>query len=77
MSASIKQHAHDTVIATNKYHRPPHDVARAVIAGMRHLGLVTDIGPALVEDPASFIGETLRIGERAPIYPKQSGVLVI
>jgi hypothetical protein len=44
---------------------------------MRHLGLVTDVDPTLVEDPPTFIRETLRIGERAPIYAKQSGVLVI
>src|ERR1700722_16260530 len=44
---------------------------------MRHLGLVTHIDPALIEDSPPLIRETLRIGERAPIYPKQSRVLVI
>jgi len=44
---------------------------------VRNFGLVTDVDPALVEDPAPLLRQTLRIGERPPIHAKQSFVLII
>jgi hypothetical protein len=38
---------------------------------------MTNIDPALIENPPSLVGKTLRIGKRAPIYPKQSRVLIV
>jgi hypothetical protein len=38
---------------------------------------MTNIDPALIEDPPSLIGKTLRIGKRPPINPKQPRILII
>src|SRR5580698_9866112 len=77
MSTSIKQHAHDAVVATHKDHRPPGYVTRPIVARVRNLRLMTDIDPALIKHPSPLIRETLRISKRPPINPKQPRLLII
>jgi hypothetical protein len=38
---------------------------------------MTNIDPALIENPPSLIRKTLRIGKRPPIHPKQSRILIV
>jgi hypothetical protein len=77
MRASVKQYAHNAVIAAHQNQRAPGHSSRPEIAGVRHLGLMPDVEPALVEDAAPFLLKAFRIYERFAIYAKQSRVLIV
>src|SRR5260370_7700578 len=62
MRAAVVEHAHRAVGMADHDHRLAADLHRPVVADSRHLALVPDIGPHLVEDALHFELENRRIG---------------
>src|ERR1700687_2493470 len=77
MSASVVQDADHAVVAAHENQRAACHSSRAEVAGVRHLGFVADVEPALVEYAPPLLLKTFRIDECFPIYAKQPRVLIV
>src|SRR5258707_10379626 len=77
MSASVEQDADHAVIAAHENQWSPGHSSRAEIAGVRHLGFMADVQPALIEDAAPLLLKAFGIDECFAIYAKQSRVLIV
>ena len=67
MRAAVVEHAHRAVGMAHHDHRLAADLHRPVVADIRHLALVPDIGPHLVEDVLHLELENRRIGIDAAV----------
>jgi hypothetical protein len=68
MRTGIQEHANDLIVTAHQYHRPTGNGPRAIVAGVRNLGFVPDVNPALVEKACALLLEACWIGERLPIH---------
>jgi hypothetical protein len=64
------------VAAAHPEERPAGDGTTAKIAGFFHLGLVAEIEPAVIEDPAVFLFSDLRRGEDGAMHAKDAALAV-
>src|SRR5262249_19059854 len=65
--AAVVEHAHRAVGMADHDHRLATDLYRPVVADLRHLALVPEIGPHLVEDALHLELENRRIGIDAAV----------
>src|SRR5260370_2793123 len=69
MRAAVVEHAHRAVGMADHDHRLAADLPRPVVADSRHLALVPDIGPDLVEEALHLELENRRLGIDAVVNP--------
>src|SRR5262249_4354248 len=70
VSAGIEKYAHAAPAVAAEDHRPVAHDARPEITGRGHFGLVSDVDPAHVEDPAPLKLEYLRIHQGSAVDPE-------
>jgi hypothetical protein len=72
VGTGIQEDANLTVAATHQDDPPTGDMTRLEISGTRDFGFMSGINPALLEDPPFLELEDGRVGEHAPINPKEA-----